>query len=241
MTRITGVQTAPTASTSRDVAARRTPTSPDRVRAAIAAAYRKQTGATAGATLLDVLTAHVSHETGRGERMFNYNFGGIKGASPGGAVARYATREIGADGERTIVDGFRAYRSLVEGADDYIATMRTRYPNALAAAARGDVDGFSAALKQRGYFTAHLDDYAQSMRALARDGAASGRVAASLSAVPPDLPPAFAPPLAPPSGAAAPYATEAVVGRVLDAMAELGARVGAPIDDEDVRWSQGTR
>jgi hypothetical protein len=239
MTKITNVHAAHAPTPARDVAARRTPASPDRIRNAIATAYRKQTGAHAGATLLDVLTAHVSHETARGERMFNYNFGGIKGAGPGGTTARYATREVNPDGsDRVLVDGFRAYLSLDDGANDYVATMRSRYPAAVAAAARGDVDGFAAALKQRGYFTAHLDDYARAVRSLARDGAASGQVA---SDVPPDLPPVFAPPFVPPSDAASPFATEAVVGRVLNAMAEIGARVAAPLDDDERYRSQGIR
>ena len=29
--------------------------------------------------MLDILTAHVAHETGNGDQMFGYNFGGIKG------------------------------------------------------------------------------------------------------------------------------------------------------------------
>lgn len=235
MSKITAVQSTTAAPRTHEVAPRRTATKPENVRAAIAAAYRKQTGAEPTNSLLDVLTAHVSHETARGERMYNYNFGGIKGPAPDGAMTRYATREIGADDEeRRIVDGFRAYRSLSDGAADYLATMRLRYPNAVAAAARGDVDGFAAALKQRGYFTAHLEDYSASLRALTREGgrAAAVSTSAATSALPADLPFAFAPAMVPPADPSA-YPTEAIVGRVLDAVASAGARIGAPIAEAE--------
>ena len=234
MNKINAVHAATPTARTHEVAPRRTPTTPANVRSAIAAAYRRQTGAEPTSSLLDVLTAHVSHETARGERMYNFNFGGIKGAGPDGATTRYATREIGADDEeRRIVDGFRAYRTLGDGAADYLATMRVRYPNAVAAAARGDVDGFSTALKQRGYFTAHLDDYAASMRALTREsGRATPSTTTSAAILPPDLPLAFAPAMVPPPDPSA-YPTQAVVGRVLDAIASAGARIGAPIAEAE--------
>lgn len=207
------------------VTAQRTPTPPARIRAAIAAAYRRETGREATGPTLDVLLAHVSHETGRGDAMFNYNFGGIKGAGPSGAVAHYRTREVGPDDQDYyLVDGFRAYRSLGEGAADYLRTMRERYPSALAAATRGDLDGFAAALKQRGYFTAHLDDYAAALRGLLRTPYAASTH---------PEPPATAPPLAAVCEPSFVYATESLVGRVLDAVAAMGAEVGAPIARRD--------
>jgi flagellar protein FlgJ len=186
--------------------------------------------------MLDVLTAHVSHETARGERMFNYNFGGIKGTGGHGAVARYATRELdAAGGEHHLVDGFRAYGSLAEGAADYVATMRQSFGASLPAAARGDADGFAAALKQRGYFTAHLEDYAASMRALAHDATATGRVH---TAVPSSTPSLGALSSAPSLGAlsSAPSAsmdlpTSDMVARILDAVAAMTVQVGAPVGD----------
>ena len=211
------------------VAAKRTPTPPAQIRAAIGASYRLQTGADATKPMLDILSAHVAHETGRGASMFNYNFGGIKGTGPSGATARYGTREVGSDDqERHVVDGFRAYRSLNEGANDYVRMMKDRYPSALAAAARGDSDGFAAALKQRGYFTAHLDDYAAALRGLmhAPDGAVSALAPAAAPG------PVAAPLLAAPTDPSA-YVTQGVLGRVLDAVATMGAQVAAPIDSDE--------
>lgn len=154
------------------VASRRTSTQPARFRLALKRAYQQVTGKTATKETLDILTAHVSHETARGDRMYNYNFGGIKGVSPSGMTARYKTHEY-IDGAKTkMVDGFRAYRNLDEGAVDYVALLATRYSSALHQAERGDIDGFSAALKQRHYYTAPVDGYSRALRGLLRQGTA---------------------------------------------------------------------
>lgn len=230
MPRVSPVLAAKAATPPREVTPQRTPTAPAAVRAALATAYRKQHGVEPSAGLLDVLTAQVSLETGRGDRMFNYNFGGIKGAGPSGATARYRTAEITEEGtEKHITDGFRAYGSLGEGAKDYLATLTTRYPAALSAAARGDVDGFAVALKQRGYFTAHLEDYSTALRGLLREGGAPARRAVGpATEVSPPTP--FTLPTTPSDGMA--FATTEVVSRVLDAVAAMTAVVSAPIDDE---------
>jgi flagellar protein FlgJ len=219
----------------RHVAPRATPVTPVQVRAAVATAYAKQTGGPASPAMLDVLTAQISHETGRGDHLNNYNLGGIKGKSPHGAVASYATHEVDAAGEsHRTVDGFRAYGSLAEGADDYVKVMRTTFASALPAAARGDADGFAAALKQRGYFTAHLTDYAASLRALTHDPSATGRTGSAVAVAAMDTSP-FSASLGPlpddPSGAAA-LPTSDVVLRVLDAVAAMSTSIGAPIDAE---------
>jgi hypothetical protein len=229
MSRVHPVQAPGAVASVREVRAQRTPTAPPRIRAAIASAWHRDTGAAAAPALLDVLTAQVSHETARGQAMYNHNFGGIKGAGPGGATARYQTREILGGEEHHLVDGFRAYRSVDEGALDYVQTLRTRYPSAVAAAARGDVDGFASALKKSGYFTAHLSDYAASLRALVHEGpgAAPAAAAAAPLTVGSFLPVGdFVP------------APESVVQRVMDAVAAMGARVGAPLGDSDPEWTR---
>ena len=150
----------------RIVPPKRTRVAPAQFRRALGRAYRTVRGKEPSAATLDILTAHVSHETGRGERMFNYNFGGIKGVGPGGLTAKYKTHEY-IDGDKVnTVDGFRAYRSIDEGAVDYLALMDKRYGSALDEAARGDVNGFAAALKRRRYYTAPLDGYAKALRGL---------------------------------------------------------------------------
>lgn len=218
----------------REVAARRTPLSIGEIRKALATAHLEQTGRPASAATLDVLTAQVSHETARGDRMYNYNFGGIKGASPQGTTARYTTHERTPDGgDVRIVDGFRAYATPAEGARDYLALLRTRYASAMDAAERGDVAGFATALKSRGYYTARVEDYATALRHLAREARTPGVPRAA------PLDPSFASralELAPSSlvvdGApAAALPTAAEVVRVLDAVAAMSARIGAPSDE----------
>jgi len=124
--------------------------------------------------LLDILTAHVSHETAAGRSMYNYNFGGIKGASPDGTTARCKTHEYINSKKTNLVDGFRAYRNLTDGAADYLSLLQRRYGAALERAEQGDVDGFSTALKKRGYYTAPLGIYARAMRARLNQGLDQG-------------------------------------------------------------------
>lgn len=161
-----------------EVAARRTPMSTGGIRQALAGAYRRLHGRNVSARELDVLTAHVAHETARGDRMFNYNFGGIKGAGPSGLTARYQTTEV-LDGEhKKLVDGFRAYRSPTEGALDYLKLLDERFPSAARAAREGDVSGFSAALKRAHYYTADEEGYTRALRALAHEAPGGSRALA---------------------------------------------------------------
>lgn len=150
----------------REVAAQRTPVTRGDIRAAIGRALERTNGSRPSSELVDVLTAHASLETASGDRMFNYNFGGIKGASPAGRTAVYRTREVLNGKDVTIRDGFRAYASLDEGALDYVRTMKERFGGALAPAARGDVTGFAGALKRAHYYTASETDYARGLTSL---------------------------------------------------------------------------
>ena len=135
--------------------------------------------------LVDVLTAHASLETASGDKMYNFNFAGIKGRSPEGTTAICHTKEIVAGREVTIKDGFRAYSSIDAGARDYVRTMKGQFSGALAPAARGDVAGFASALKSAHYYTASEADYARGLSNLmsappggAGAGAGVGNVAA---------------------------------------------------------------
>jgi hypothetical protein len=145
------------------VAAQKTATEPVRFREALARAHQDITGKEAPEPLLDVLTAHVSHETASGTKMYNFNFGGIKGASPDGLTAHYKTTEVLHGKSRKLVDGFRAYRKLDDGARDYLLFLQQRYGQAYAHAEHGDVAGFSRALKDKGYYTASPQSYAKGL------------------------------------------------------------------------------
>jgi hypothetical protein len=141
---------------------------------ALAAAWTERNGSPPSERTLAILTAQWSHETGRGESMFNYNFGGIKGAGPSGlSVAQRTTEGSGASARR-ITDNFRAYTSAAEGASDYLALLERRYGGALDAARAGDAEGFVRGLKSRGYFTGDEGAYVESVSRLAAHAEANG-------------------------------------------------------------------
>jgi hypothetical protein len=176
-----------------------------------------------------VLTAHVSLETASGRRMFNFNFGGIKGTSPEGATARYLTHEVVGGRRVKVEQSFRAYGSAEGGAADYLGLLRARFPDAARAADAGDARGFAERLGRAGYYTAPVSEYAAAIERLAGAEAAGGgrptgggRVADAGAA--PRAGEAAAPAGAPLGGAE--------LGLLLDALSVAGAaRIAAP-DDE---------
>jgi hypothetical protein len=148
----------------------RTPATRTELRDAIGRAWTRETGRKPSAGLVETLAAHASLETGSGAQMYNFNFGGIKGAGPHGETARCRTKEVVNGREIEIRDGFRAYRTLDEGAVDYVKTMRAQFGSALARAEAGDVDGFAHALKEKHYYTADEGAYASALRRLSGAG-----------------------------------------------------------------------
>ena len=154
------------AAPSREVEPKRTQVSRGEIRDAIARAHSRVTGRAASGATLDVLTAQASLETASGGRMYNFNFGGIKGSGPNGETAKLRTHEVLGGKDVEIRDGFRAYRTIDEGATDYVRLMKDRFPGAMAQAERGDVDGFAKALKQSNYYTADEKAYASGLRSL---------------------------------------------------------------------------
>jgi flagellar protein FlgJ len=204
----------------REVEAQATPVTRDQIRAAIGRAYAEKTGRAPSAGFLDVLTAQSSLETASGKKMFNFNFGGIKGHGPSGMTARYGTTEV-IDGQTVkIRDGFRAYASLEEGASDYLSLLSRRYPGAIAAAERGDVDAFAHELKARGYYTASEDHYRDALRGLV--GMPRGTSAPEI--VPPEA-------LALRDPNEIPQLDSGALARVLEAVNASTARIASPIDD----------
>jgi len=151
------------------VAPVRTPLTPEQAGGLIAGALERQTGEPPSKETVAILTAQWAHETGRGASMFNYNFAGIKGTSPAGLSVMQRTREGYGASERTITDGFRAYRTAEEGADDYVSLLQRRFPAALDAAKEGDPAGCVRALKQAGYFTGDEVAYTRSVTQMARE------------------------------------------------------------------------
>lgn len=143
-----------------------TPASRGDLRDAIARAHQTVTGKPATRELLDTLTAQASLETGSGAKMYNYNFGGIKGTSPTGETAVCRTKEVIDGKEIEIRDGFRAYRNIDDGAADYVRLMRGRFGAAVSQAEAGNIDGFAHALKKAHYYTADETKYAAALKNL---------------------------------------------------------------------------
>ena len=111
---------------------------------------------------------------------------------------------------------------------DGAALSRAATRAAFDAAGRGDVDGFASGLKSRGYFTESVEPYAAALRSLAHsDWSGSHLTGAShqhLSS--PEL-------VAAPPDAALALPTTETVARVLDAVASMTARLGAPVEHPD--------
>src|SRR5258706_14481832 len=99
--------------------------------------------------------------------MQNYNFGGIKGASPSGMSAAYRTHEGSGDARRVVTDRFRAYGTAEEGAADYVRFLKAHYPAALDASEKGDARGFVQEFMRSGYFTANEESYTHSVYEMA--------------------------------------------------------------------------
>lgn len=211
----------------REVDAKRTALKPSEIRRSLADAYRRIHGRAIAPKALDVLSAQVMNETALGHSMYNYNFGGIKGASPEGLTARYGTREVLGGETRHIVDGFRAYGSATAGATDYLTFLEKKYPRAVEAAENGDVDGFVAHLKAGHYFTADETQYAAAVKNLmsADDADAAQRGTPS--------PPRLASVTGAPSPDPSSFATTETLARVLDAMSSSAVAIAAPAPDEE--------
>lgn len=141
---------------------------------ALASAYRRVVGEDPSPETVKILTAQWAHETGHGASMFNYNFGGIKGAGPEGLSVAQRTREGWGRNETTIVDNFRAYRTAEEGATDYVRLLVRRFPQAIESARDKDPQSFVRALKARGYFTGDEAAYTRSIVALSAVPIAEG-------------------------------------------------------------------
>ena len=206
------------------VEARATPVAPEQLRGAIARAYVRVTGKPAAPGVLDALTAQASLETGRGKSMLNYNFGGIKGASARGETVSSKTLEVREGKTVSIVDGFRSYRGLDEGAEDYVRLMQHQFSSALGEAERGSIDGFAHELKKKGYYTAAETDYARALHALSTEaqprGEAPARAPAKETATTA---------LEEPRGRS-PASIE--IARVVDAMRRSMMRIAATEDEE---------
>jgi hypothetical protein len=148
---------------------RPTPMKPRRAAQVLCWAWHQVTGRRARPETVALLWAHWALETGRGTRMVDYNFAGLKGRAPGGASSVVWTRERGETGKTRVRARFRAYSTAEEGACDYVRMLHARFDSAFVAASEGDVQQFVKALDEAGYFTEKPTAYRRAMQSLVRE------------------------------------------------------------------------
>lgn len=139
----------------------------DLVRSVVIAS-REYFDATPTARQINVILAHIAHETGHGKHIYNYNVGNIKKTKSDNDRHDYVTLPTFEyeNGKRKDQPAkFRAYQSLDEGVKDYLNLIH-KNSAAWNAVERGDPVAFSQALKQRGYYTAPEKDYTASLKKL---------------------------------------------------------------------------
>ena len=122
-------------------------------------AWTQVVGSAPDARTAALLTAHWALETDAGRAMPGHNFAGIK-ASPAAPGALLRTVEGHGATRHEVSARFRVYDSAEAGALDYVHLLQARFPAALAAAQRGNTEGFARALAAGGYFTADPQVYA---------------------------------------------------------------------------------
>jgi hypothetical protein len=130
------------------VPAKSTPLSEVEVARELARGFRANYGDDPSLKMLGVAWAQVQLETGRGLKLYNFNFGNITcGSSWRGNFMELR------DGPND-PHFYRAYPSADAGARDYWALLFARYKPALAFYERGDAEGAARKLHELGYFTA---------------------------------------------------------------------------------------
>jgi flagellum-specific peptidoglycan hydrolase FlgJ len=209
-----------------EVTPEKTEVSIDQLRSALSGAYTQLTGKVASKPFLDILTAQARLETGNGQHMWNYNFSGIKGAGPEGMTAKLHTHEILGGKDVEIVDGFRAYSSLQEGATDYVHLLQHQFHAALDCAQRGDVDGFAHQLRASGYYTASEQDYSRALHSIT--GGTPHAVTAQSAARGAEM--SLESASSPGANASQPLTTE-MIQRMMDALTVSASSIANPDDD----------
>ncbi len=153
---------------------RGTPLAPREAAAQLASAWQDVLGEPAPPGGVAVLWAQWALETGRGQSMVGHNFGGLKGHAPGGGSTVQWTHEGHGESRRRVQGRFRAYASVQAGARDYVRTLATHFPQALAQARQGNAAGFVDALARRHYFTADPATYRHAVQRLAHEFSTRG-------------------------------------------------------------------
>lgn len=137
-----------------------TPLSLAEVRADLRDAWRERFGTQPSAEVLAMLTAHIAHETARGQRVRSWNLGNV-GCADGW---RSTTVEY-LDGRRTrAVARWCAYADRRHAARAFLALVLDL--PVMRAATAGDPRAYAAGLARARYYTAPLDAYAAALAPL---------------------------------------------------------------------------
>lgn len=100
----------------------------------------------------EVILAQSALESNWGRSVKGNAYFGIKGKSSTGDSITFSTHEVTLSGKRiSEVDGFRAYASYAEAADDYASLIQRKYPAALSH--RDDPEKFAETVARHGYAT----------------------------------------------------------------------------------------
>ena len=153
------------------VANRLTPLTRQDAAAALAEAYARVTGGSPSARILALLLAHTAFETGRWQKLHNFNFGNVKAAPSFSFITQFRCSEV-ENGVEQFFDppdphcNFRAYTNPADGAVDYIEVLQSR-PHWWAGLQTEDPAAFVAALATPPkYFTGAPAAYQRAMVSL---------------------------------------------------------------------------
>src|SRR5450432_1057593 len=113
------------------VANRLTPLTRPDAAAALAEAYARITGGSPSARVVALLLAHTAFETGRWQKIHNFNFGNVKAAPSFSFITQFQCSEVENGVEQSFDPpdphcNFRAYSNAADGAVDYIKVLQSR-------------------------------------------------------------------------------------------------------------------
>ncbi len=151
-----------------------TPSTAKEIATALVRAWRALWNETPPRQATLVLLAHGAFETGWWKAIHCYNLGHAKSVSGDGhCYTHFACSEV-VSGKVVRFQPpppatrFRGFRTLAEGALDYLTLLRKRFSKAWPYVLAGDPVGFAKALKEQGYYTDTLSHYTAQVVAIFR-------------------------------------------------------------------------
>jgi Putative peptidoglycan binding domain len=145
----------------------------DEAAQALANAYQRVTGSTPSAPVLSLLMAQSSWETRSGPtgwNLPNFNWGGIKASVWDPLIQVFSTKEGYGASEVTVPKArFVAYRSIAEGAEDYIRRLKGRaawWAGLQSGTPDGLLRGLTSGPAGTHYFTGNPQVYLTGLRSL---------------------------------------------------------------------------